>query len=54
MHPAVSVVIPGARRPQQARSNAAASGLPALAPEAMQRVREVYDARIRAQVHGRW
>ena len=54
MHPAVSVVIPGARRPQQARDNAAASDLPALTPEAMQRVREVYDARIRAQVHGRW
>ncbi len=54
MHPAVSVVIPGARRPQQAGDNAAASDLPALTPEAMQHVREVYDARIRAQVHGRW
>jgi len=54
MHPAVSVVIPGARRPRQARDNAAASDLPALSPRAMQRVREVYDARIRAQVHERW
>ncbi len=54
MHPAVSVVIPGARRPQQAGDNAAASDLPALTPEAMQRVREVYDAHIRAQVHRRW
>ena len=54
MHPAVSVVIPGARRPRQARDNAVASDLPALSPRAMQRVREVYDAHIRAQVHGRW
>jgi aryl-alcohol dehydrogenase-like predicted oxidoreductase len=54
MHPAVSVVIPGARRPRQARDNAAASDLPALAPRTMQRVREVYDARIRTQVHERW
>ncbi len=54
MHPAVSVVIPGARRPSQVRDNAAASDLPALSPRAMQRVREVYDAYIRAQVHERW
>ena len=54
MHPAVSVVIPGARRPDQARDNVAASELPALTPEAMQQVRKVYDERIRAQVHERW
>lgn len=54
MHPAVSVVIPGARRVEQVRANVAASALPALPPTAMQRVREVYDSRIRAQIHERW
>jgi len=54
MHPAVSVVIPGGRRPDQVRDNVGASDLPALTPRAMQRVREVYDARIRASVHDRW
>jgi aryl-alcohol dehydrogenase-like predicted oxidoreductase len=54
MHPAVSVVIPGARRPDQVRDNVGASEMPALPPVAMQRVREIYDAHIRASVHGRW
>ncbi|MEJ2287268.1 MAG: aldo/keto reductase [Deinococcales bacterium] len=54
MHPAVSVVIPGARRPDQVHDNVRASELPPLPPEAMQRVRQVYDAHIRAQVHERW
>ena len=54
MHPAVSVVIPGARRPSQARDNAAASDLAELRPEAMQSVRAVYDRYVRAQVHERW
>jgi len=54
MHPAVSVVIPGARRPEQVVDNVGAAELPALSPRAMQRVREVYDARIREQVHDRW
>jgi aryl-alcohol dehydrogenase-like predicted oxidoreductase len=54
MHPAVSVVIPGARRPDQVRDNVRASELPPLPPTAMQRVRQVYDERIRAQVHERW
>ena len=54
MDPAVSTVIPGAKRPDQVRDNTAASDLPSLSPSAMQRVREVYDARIRGKVHGRW
>lgn len=54
VHPAVSVVIPGARRPAQVFDNVGAAALPALSPRAMQRVREVYDARIREQVHDRW
>ncbi|OJF12861.1 aldo/keto reductase [Couchioplanes caeruleus] len=53
-HPAVTVVIPGARNAGQARGNAAVAGLPALPPEAHAAVGAVYDELIRAQVHGRW
>jgi aryl-alcohol dehydrogenase-like predicted oxidoreductase len=52
--PGVSVVIPGARNPEQARSNAAAAGLPALPLETHAAVRRVYDELIRPQVHDRW
>ncbi|GGS68255.1 aldo/keto reductase [Nonomuraea spiralis] len=52
--PGVSVVIPGARNPGQARSNAAAAGLAPLPPETLEAVRSVYDELIRPQVHGRW
>ena len=54
MHPAVSTVIPGAKNPKQARENAQASDLDALPPSAMQQVRELYDEKIRGQVHHRW
>ncbi|WP_344615562.1 aldo/keto reductase [Dactylosporangium salmoneum] len=53
-HPAVSVVIPGARNGEQARGNAAAAELPSLTPEAHAAVREVYDGLLRESVHGRW
>lgn len=52
--PGVSVVIPGARNPEQARANVAADCFPAL-PEAVHAaVRAVYDELIRPQVHHRW
>lgn len=51
---AVSVVIPGARNPEQARANAAAGSLPHLTPEVHQAVSEVYDELIRPLVHDRW
>jgi aryl-alcohol dehydrogenase-like predicted oxidoreductase len=54
MEEAVTVVIPGAKSPAQARANAAAAGLPALSGDIMQAVREIYDRRIRPQVHGSW
>ena len=54
MHPAVSTVIPGAKNPKQARENAQASDLEPLPPSAMQQVRELYDEKIREQVHHRW
>jgi aryl-alcohol dehydrogenase-like predicted oxidoreductase len=53
-HPAVSVVIPGARSPEQARANAAAADLPPLPGETHDVVRAVYDELIRPQVHDRW
>ncbi|MFG2818574.1 aldo/keto reductase [Kitasatospora sp. NPDC048365] len=52
--PGVSSVIPGARSAEQARANAAAADLPALPEATLDAVRELYDRRIRAQVHGRW
>ncbi|MFI9589956.1 aldo/keto reductase [Nonomuraea sp. NPDC052265] len=52
--PGVSVVIPGARNPGQARSNATAAGLRSLSAETLDAVRSVYDELIRPQVHDRW
>lgn len=52
--PGVSVVIPGARSPEQAHGNAAAADLMPLSAEAQQGVAEVYDELIRPLVHNRW
>ncbi len=52
--PGVSVVIPGARNPGQARANAAAAGLAPLSAQTHEAVRAVYDELIRPQVHDRW
>ena len=52
--PGVSVVIPGARNPQQARGNAGAADLEPLTPELQERFAAIYDERIRAHVHDRW
>jgi aryl-alcohol dehydrogenase-like predicted oxidoreductase len=52
--PGVSVVIPGARSPEQARANTVAAGLPPLEAKAAETVREVYDELIRPLVHDRW
>ena len=52
--PGVSVVIPGARSPEQARANAASAGLASLSGEQLAAVAEVYDELIRPHVHGRW
>jgi aryl-alcohol dehydrogenase-like predicted oxidoreductase len=50
----LTVVIPGARNPEQARGNAAVADLPPLSDEAKAGVREVYDELIRPQVHDKW
>jgi aryl-alcohol dehydrogenase-like predicted oxidoreductase len=52
--PGVTVVIPGARNPEQARANAAAADLAPLPAATLDAVREVYDELIRPQVHDRW
>ena len=54
MHEGVTCAIPGAKRPEQAEDNCAASDLPPLSDAAMAAVRRIYDEYIRAQVHQRW
>ena len=54
MFDAVTCAIPGARIPEQARSNAAAADLPPLDQKTMEAVRDIYDRRIREHVHGQW
>jgi aryl-alcohol dehydrogenase-like predicted oxidoreductase len=52
--PQVTVVIPGARNPQQAAGNAAAADLAPLGDDVHAKVTAVYDDLIRPHVHHRW
>jgi aryl-alcohol dehydrogenase-like predicted oxidoreductase len=52
--PGVSTVIPGARNTDQAEANAAAGLVGQLPASLLEGVRDLYDQRIRGQVHGRW
>ena len=52
--PGVSVVIPGASRPEQAAANAAAGSLPPLADDQLAACERIYDEYIREYVHDRW
>jgi aryl-alcohol dehydrogenase-like predicted oxidoreductase len=52
--PEVTVLIPGARSPEQAIANAAAADLEPLSKAAHATVRDVYDELIRPQIHDRW
>lgn len=52
--PGISSVIPGARTPEQARANAAAEGLPAVASDLDAQLQGIYDREIRPHVHARW
>ena len=54
MFDAVTVAIPGAKNPEQARANAAAADLPGLGPDTMAALRAIYDEQIRPSVHQRW
>jgi aryl-alcohol dehydrogenase-like predicted oxidoreductase len=54
MHEAVTVVIPGARNGEQAKANAAASGLPAISADVMAAAKDTCDRLIAPHVHHRW
>ena len=54
MNEAVSVVIPGARNPEQAVSNVQAADLPALSVDQTEAAKAIYDRLIRPHVHQRW
>ena len=51
-HPAVTVIIPGAKNPEQAVANAAISDLPPLPPELHLRLREFYENEVAANIRG--
>jgi aryl-alcohol dehydrogenase-like predicted oxidoreductase len=50
----VTTVIPGARNVEQAQGNAAAASLDQLTAGEQATIRNLYDRRIRAQVHDKW
>ena len=50
----VTAAIPGAKSPEQARGNAAAADLAAIPPATMDRIRAMYEERIKPLVHQRW
>jgi aryl-alcohol dehydrogenase-like predicted oxidoreductase len=54
MFDAVTCAIPGGKRPGQVAENCKASDLPALSADVMQKVKGIYDARLKGLVHGRW
>lgn len=54
MHPEVSVVIPGAKNPEQATANAKAADLPPLSEKDMEQVEQVYNDLVAPHVHQRW
>ncbi len=54
MFPAVTCAIPGAKRPAQVEENVAAASLPPLAPDALDRIRKLYEGQIRSLVHHYW
>lgn len=54
MHEAVTCAIPGAKSPAQAEENARAADLPELNKANLHRIRAIYNAYIRPQVHHYW
>ncbi len=54
MHEGVTATIPGAKTPEQARSNAAAADLAPLPATTIERIAELYATRIKPLVHQRW
>jgi aryl-alcohol dehydrogenase-like predicted oxidoreductase len=54
MFEAVTCAIPGAKRASQEEENARAADMPPLSDETMRKVREIYEKRIKEQVHQYW
>jgi aryl-alcohol dehydrogenase-like predicted oxidoreductase len=54
MFDAVTLAIPGAKNPQQAKDNAKAADLPPIDAGTMAKVKDIYDRLIKPQVHQRW
>ena len=54
MFDAVTCAIPGGKRPSQVEENVSAADFPTLSDETMQKIREIYEARIRPLVHHCW
>ena len=54
MFDAVTCTIPGAKNPAQAEDNVKAADLPAIRQSTMERVRQIYDERVRELVHHYW
>ena len=52
--PGVTTVIPGARNVEQAEANAAVAALPPLPDATLAAIADLYNRRIRGQVHERW
>jgi aryl-alcohol dehydrogenase-like predicted oxidoreductase len=54
MFDAVTCAVPGAKRPSQVEDTLQAAALPPLSKETMEKISEIYDRRIRADVHALW
>lgn len=54
MFEAVTCTVPGAKRSMQAEDNIRAADLPPLSASIMEKIRGIYDRRIRAQVQALW
>ena len=54
MFDAVTCAIPGAKRASQAEENIKAADMPALSPNVMSNIRQIYEAHIRELVHHYW
>jgi aryl-alcohol dehydrogenase-like predicted oxidoreductase len=54
MSEAVTCAIPGAKNQKQAEDNVRAADLPALDSSALEKIRAIYDSKIRNLVHNYW
>lgn len=54
MFDAITCAIPGAKRPSQAEENCAAADFPPIPPDTMQKVRAIYEGKIKGLVHQIW